>query len=831
MRVDILQFNLMTILLIPVCLISIILTVYTWRRIKGPMRIDAFFVMLGISIFCTGSLFESIFTDLNIKILFNKIHYIGIVILPVYLLFYTLKYTNLDRWLTRKIKLLFFIIPAATILLVFTNGYHRIVWSTVEQGHNSIAGTFAIYVSGPWYWVNVSYSYLLGIISIGIFTLSLIRYRRFYSLQVRLLITAAIPPLLGGIIYSFDRSIVGGMDIIPLCFSITGFLVYLAIVKYQLLDITPIAREVVAENLQDGILMVNMENKIVDINDAVCEMLSMDDNVIGQPVKKALAGYNAILTLIDKGNGNKNTVKEIKPRGRDLFLEVRMDKLLDSRGRRIGMVIILRNITSRKIAKKKMKESQDILLDIIDFLPDATFAINKKRKVIAWNRAMERLSGVNRKDILGKGNYEYSRHFYGKRRPALADYILGGHKEKDKHYNTIKKEGDNLIAETDVKIKGKDVHLWLSASPLKDRDDRMIGAIESIRDMTNIKKVENELRYISFHDSLTGLYNRPFFEEELKRFDKPRMLPLSIIVADLNGLKLINDAFGHTMGDRLLRKASAIIKDSCRSEDVIARWGGDEFSILLPSTDSNETEEIIDRIQSACKKTKFKIPISISLGYSIKEKPNIRIDNIIKKAEDSMYSNKLISSKMVKNEIVGSLIHTFYSKSIETEASSEKVAELSTTMGEKLDLPEKEMEELIMHARFHDIGNVAIRRKILAKKGKLNDNEWKEIKKHTMIGYRIANSSTLIYPIAEYILCQHEWWDGSGYPRKLEGLEIPLISRIVSITDSYEAMLSKRPYRKAYTKKEAVCELEKYAGIQFDPDLVGEFVEMIGEPA
>ena len=281
------------------------------------------------------------------------------------------------------------------------------------------------------------------------------------------------------------------------------------------------------------------------------------------------------------------------------------------------------------------------------------------------------------------------------------------------------------------------------------------------------------------------------------------MLPLSIIIADLNGLKLINDAFGHDMGDRLLKKAASIIKRSCRSEDIIARWGGDEFSIVLHSTGERETLEIIERIQSACGRARFKIPVSISLGCATKTDPGTRIETVMKKAEDSMYRNKLVSSKRVQNEIIGSLTRTLFDKNIETEASSERVVQLSKRLGERLKLPENMMEELVIHARLHDIGKVAVKEKILKKKASLKKEEWDEIKKHTEIGYRIANTSALLSPIAEYILCQHEWWDGSGYPRNLKGDEIPLISRIVAVTDSYEVMLNDRPYRRAYSRQKA----------------------------
>ncbi len=785
--------------------------------------------MLAITVWCFAAVFEAVFRDLGLKIIFSKISYAGIVTTPVFFLFFISRYSNLDNWITRRSKILLFILPAATFIVAATNELHNLVWTDIYIKHNSIAGTFAFYEHGPWYWGNILYSYILLVGGIVMLMSSLFRHKRFYSLQSRSLMLASLAPFIGNIIYSFLQSGLEGMDITPICFSLTGVFIALAIFRYQLFDITPVARGVITENLYDGVLILSRDKKIVDLNRAACRLLSLQSDDIGKTANIALENHDKILHFLDDDNNGKSAIIESKAREKKSILELRITRLRDNRDMDTGTVIIIRDITAAKIAESKLEESQNLLLNIIDFLPDATFVIDKKGKVIAWNRAMEKLSGVKKEKILGKGNYEHALPLYGERRPMLADFLIGEPGGIEKQYNLVKKEGNNLVAELKVERGGKETHLWLAASPLMGSNDEIIGAVESIRNITDIKNIEKELRHISFHDSLTGLYNRSYFEEELKRLNRTRMLPLSIIIADLNGLKLINDAFGHDMGDRLLKKAASIIKKSCRSEDIIARWGGDEFSIVLHSAGERQTEEIITRIQSACGRARFAIPVSISLGYAAKTNPRTRIETVLKKAEDSMYRNKLVSSRRVQNEIVGSLTRTLFEKNIETETSSEKVVRLAKRMGEKLVLPENKIEELVLHAKLHDIGKVAVREKILKKKGKLDPEEWEEAKKHTEIGYRIANTSTMLSPIAEYILCQHEWWDGSGYPRKLKGREIPLISRIVAIVDSYEAMISDKPYRKALSREEAIDELKRSSGTQFDPELIEDFIAIIGE--
>jgi diguanylate cyclase (GGDEF)-like protein/PAS domain S-box-containing protein len=824
-----LQLNLFAGLLILAFFISLVLTIYIWPRRKDPTRKELFFLMLAITVWCVSSLLEAVFTDLGIKIIFTKISYAGVVAAPVLFLFFISRYTNTDNWITARTRIFLLVIPAATFIMAATNELHRLVWPDIYLRQNSFAGVFAFYERGLWYWTNIAYSYIFLAAGIAMLVSSLIRYKKFYSLQSRVLIIASLAPFLGNIIYSFRQSGLEGMDITPLCFSLTGLFLTLAIFRYRLFDITPVAREAVTEDLYDGVLVLNRDNRIADINRAACRLLSISNEDIGKPMGTVLAGYSEIVGLIHRSNKGRSELKQLEIEGKGLFLELRTTRLLDNRDNDIGMILILRDITDARVAEQKLKESQNLLLNIIDFLPDATFAIDRDGKVIAWNRAMEDFTGIKKDKVLGKDNYERSLPFYGERKPMLADYIIGGPEGIESQYNMVEKKGRNLVAELEVEKDDRVMHLWLAASPLLDSNDRMIGAIESIRNITDLKNIEKQLRIISFHDSLTGLYNRAYFEEELERLNRGRMLPLSIIMADLNGLKLVNDAFGHEIGDRLLKKAAAIIKRSCRSEDIVARWGGDEFSIVLHSTDEKETEEIIARIQSACGRARFSIPVSISLGYATKKKSRTMIKTIIKKAEDSMYRSKLISSQKVQNEIVDSLTRSLFEKNIETEASSQRMAMLAKRMGERLKFPENRIEELILHAKLHDIGKAAVSEKLLKKKGRLDEDEWEEIKKHTEIGYRIANTSTILSPIAEYILCQHEWWDGSGYPRKLKGDEIPLISRIVAVVDSYEAMISDRPYRKAFSREKALKELFKNSGTQFDPELVKEFSAVLEE--
>ena len=243
----------------------------------------------------------------------------------------------------------------------------------------------------------------------------------------------------------------------------------------------------------------------------------------------------------------------------------------------------------------------------------------------------------------------------------------------------------------------------------------------------------------------------------------------------------------------------------------------------------NIIREACDQYNAGCQKDERQI--NISLGVASKETDDADLVQTIKRAEEYMNQRKLLEKDSSYSSILSSIKATMLEKSQETEEHAERIARYSREIGLKLDLTQQELDQAELVATLHDIGKVGIPERILRKPGKLDEDEWKEIKKHPEIGFRIAMSSPTLASVANLILSHHERWDGKGYPRQLSGTDIPLISRIIAIVDSYDAMTQTRAYKKALTRDEAVDEIRKCSGTQFDPQIAQVFIDIISKEA
>lgn len=747
------------------------------------------------------------------------------------------------------------------------------------------------------------------------------------------------------------------------------------------------------------------------------------------------------------------------------FIDVTKQKILEE--------TLHKNIANGKQSEEILRTALVQLKDLIEFLPDPTFAIDRDRKVIAWNKAMEQISGVPKDEIIGCGDYAYALPFYGVRRPTMVDMVFSRDMEIEKEYKYVEKKGDVLFSETFAPLAygGKGAYIWTKASPLYDNQGNLVGSIDISRDITERKMMEEEiilqkayfqklfenapmgiamldnrdqvlkinkgfenlfqysleeikgrdvkeiivpqnlsgesldilntalegrvvgretvrrrkggglinvalfsypievndklmgiyaiyiditkrkqaeelfrtmadsspigiyiiqdgvfrfinprfqehtgftavellgrssmslihpedrikvrngaakmlrgetftphefriinkhrevrwimetltsisyrgrraalgnymditehkqteewLRYLSFHDSLTGLYNRNYFEQEMRRMESGRFNPVGIIICDLDGLKFVNDTLGHDAGDGLLVAAAGVVKESFRNDDMVARIGGDEFAVLLPRCNLEIVENACRRVKEALSRyneVNLELPMSLSLGFALSGETEPDMVALFREADNNMYREKLRCQQSARSAIVQTLMKAVEARDFIAEGHAERLQTLVAEMARVLGLSNHRTNDLLLLAQFHDIGKVGIPDHILFKQGPLTSDETNEMQRHCEIGHRIAQSSPDLAPIADRILKHHEWWDGGGYPLGLKGEDIPLECRILSIADAYDAMTNSRPYRDILTPEKAKEELVRCAGSQFDPYLVEVFLGVL----
>jgi len=514
----------------------------------------------------------------------------------------------------------------------------------------------------------------------------------------------------------------------------------------------------------------------------------------------------------------------LKPGGEVVWANITLAPLKISSQRDFTYLCILEDITERVKTEKELQENERSYSVLLSNLPGMAYRCKYDHEwtILFTSEGCYELTGYPSSCLINNSEISFNDLIS----PKYQNYLW------EKWIDVVNNR--SKLAEEYEIITASGEHRWVFEQGQAVYDEA--GNVEALEgmiiDITDRKRKEEEIIYLNNHDFLTGIYNRRFLEHMKSRFDREDFLPLSILIGDINGVKLVNDAFGHSEGDILIRETAKIMQDCCREGDIVARTGGDEFTILMPLTDRDGANRIMDRIRTKCREYNENLPgeaysINISLGFATKESVTEKLEAVTKVAEDFMYKRKLLEHKSSHSVILSSIRATMHEKSQETQEHAERLTYLSKELGIGMGLTQQEQDELELVAMLHDIGKVGIDDRILNKPGKLDEDEWIEMKKHSEIGYRIAMSSPDLVPIADEILCLHERWDGKGYPQGIKEDAIPLLSRIVQIVDAYDAMTEDRAYRKAISAQEAAEEIRRNAGIQFDPAIAKQFLENV----
>lgn len=466
---------------------------------------------------------------------------------------------------------------------------------------------------------------------------------------------------------------------------------------------------------------------------------------------------------------------------------------------------------NKEIHRELLYEHQKVIL-LIESTADIIFEIDANKTFVSiYGKGLKKLK-MTSDQFLSKNVLEVFGE-EGIKRDHIYDNVLNGMPS---------------VYDWDIKVDGEYFNFESSLSPIYDENDKIIGAVGISRDMTEAKQKQDEINFINCHDHLTGLYNRRYYELMLETYNKAEYYPLAIINFDLNGLKILNDAYGHLLGDEALIKVGDALSSSIAKKSVLARIGGDEFAAIVPNTTFEEVQEMNNLAKDNINQIMVgNIYLSIAIGFEMKYDDNINIQSIIKFAENKMYRNKLTEGMSVRNNAIKAIHKTLSDKYDIERIHSEKVSMLCKMMGSKLGISGDVLKELEQAGMYHDIGKISIPDSILNKPGKLTNEEFDIIKTHTEVGYQILRAADEYSDLANHALHHHERWDGKGYPSEMKGKDIPLFSRIICIADAYEAMTADRPYRKKMSKEYAISEIIRCSGSQFDPEIAQLFVEKV----
>ncbi|MFW5790748.1 MAG: HD-GYP domain-containing protein [Bacillota bacterium] len=454
--------------------------------------------------------------------------------------------------------------------------------------------------------------------------------------------------------------------------------------------------------------------------------------------------------------------------------------------------------------------------EILDFIPESLVVLNKAGAIkytnLSWNQAAEencldrywRGRGIDYLGVLEKSVQNGS---------ETAQMAANGikavlNREKQEYHLNYTCDHGEIKKWFEMKVR-----------PFQE------GIIISHVDIT---AYQEKINYLNNYDSLTGIFNRAEIEEQIKKLDTWNKLPFSVIMVDVNGLRRVNEDHNNKRGDLILIITARLLEEVSENKYIVGRWGEDEFILLMPNASRNTAEKLNSEIKRKAEEYSD-LSLSLSTGVAVKKHFQEKIGQVISKATENLYWDKRLNSSSGEYKVIQGLLSILSDKSDETREHSQRMQELAVRFGDKIGLDNEEINKLKMLAYLHDIGKVNISKEILTKSDELSEEEWQMIRQHPQLGYDIVSSIAEYAPVAELILSHHERWDGNGYPRGLQGEEIPYLSRIISLIDSYDVMTHARNYKQPINQVQAMAEISRGAGSQFDPVLADKFLELLSE--
>ncbi|RQD69101.1 MAG: PAS domain S-box protein [Tindallia sp. MSAO_Bac2] len=525
--------------------------------------------------------------------------------------------------------------------------------------------------------------------------------------------------------------------------------------------------------------------------------------------------------VMDTEQEKVNYIEKVINQDGDLrFVRTSKIPLYDHEEKVFGMLGTFEDITDTLKLEEELRKSEQRYEELAEKSKAIAFELDSKGLFTYVSPSAKTILGYSQEELVGKC------YFYDiaspEKRTSLKEYgesvLAKGETVSDFEHQLQKKNGQEV---------------WVTTNGFCLLDEH--GKTKAFRgmdvDITHLKKAEEKIRYLSYHDQLTGLYNRHFFETESERLDTSRNWPLTVMMVDANGLKLTNDAFGHHAGDELLVKMAQVLKNSVRSDDIISRIGGDEYVLLLPHTTEEEAGSMVERIQAhAASVTVRGLPLSFSYGFYTKATASLTMEDALKLAETKMYNQKNERRKSLRKEMIQGVLERLFDTLPDEKCHGENVADLCYKMGKKMGIEGEDLQRLKLAGYCHDIGKIAIDQEVLSNNGyRLTAEDREEIKRHSETGYVILNSSSEYLGISEDVLQHHEHYDGKGYPSGLKGNEINLNAQIISVANFYDGITRDRPHCKANSQAEALKHMVSLKGKRFNPTIVDTLVNLLSD--
>lgn len=638
------------------------------------------------------------------------------------------------------------------------------------------------------------------------------------------------------------------------------------------------------ETSPDAIMLLDKNLKIIMANRQAAQLHGFDraGELIGRPALTVIASGDRRAALantfeITRRGTKKNIIYTfLKKDGSSFLGELNVSVIRDGQKMARAFVGIVRDITEHRKRDEVLKLSEERYRATLDAMADTMLVVDSRLHIILFNKAFLQFNKKFKlmKGVIGRDLFEVF--------PFLTDKVRD-------EYKKVFATGKTIITASSYKIRGRKIDVEVRKIPMFDQG-RVNSVLTVVVDVSERKFIEREferihkeilesnrkLKDLALQDSHTGLYNHRYLEDILeKEFLRAKRYeyPISLVMLDIDYFKSINDVYGHQFGDLVLKQFAGQLKKSVRKYDIVTRFGGEEFVIVSPGTNTQASLALAHRTSSAItrynfgdKKHRVRIKLSVAIvSYPendvasgidllniadkvlnrVKEEGGDKIyaySDVLKeghidnrKSEDDIDIN-IIKDKMDKltkraNQSLVEAIFAF-AKTIElkdhyTGEHVERTVEYATGLCRALNLSKEDTELIRQAAILHDLGKIGISDKILLKKSKLSKKEFEEIKKHPQIAADVIRPIQFLHNIIPLVLYHHEKWDGRGYPNGLKGEQIPVGARIIAVADAYQALISNRTYRKAYSKKEAIRILREEAGTKFDPLILNMFINII----